>query len=474
MCQRTSAAAPWVGMMDKSATEVAKTSVGEDGANADVLLRSASFVERLEHARAQRERVLAERAQNSDTANDLTALSKPWEKTAFGEQGKATPVARPVFRGPVPFEKPPQKDPVPYAVAHSIPVLTPASKPPESTPTQRRKAFVGWRLSAGFVFGTALGLTLTWALPAFLHWASGQGAGDPAPQASVVVPAHVAPVAPVAAGSVEPVQANPTPDSPTAISAHNATATPPIVAAPATLVLTDTPTDSTMVAQSPAPAPLIAFVPPEGLAPNPPPLPPGGSPRLADATPATDAPVRLVALTGPDLPLVSQTLPAAPAILGADEAEIAVASLDLPKPHPNLAALSIHVLTPASAPPDATDALVSTLKDAGYTVTEAAHVAVAVRQSHVRYYHVADAAAAQALAAKVGTKVRDFTTFDPLPPVGVIEVWIAGKTPEPVVKKKKIQKKKPPSAPTQSASEQQQLQDLRDRLLKELQNSTSP
>ena len=450
--------------MDKAATEVAKTSLGEDGASAGDLLRSASFLERLEHARAQRERVLAQRAQNPDSSNDLRALHKPWEKIAPNGQGKGTPVARPAFRDLVPFEKAAHAEPASEPAAHGILVSTPVADPAEQPQTERRKAFAGWRMSAGFAFGAVLGLTLTWAMPVLLDRGTGRGADDPVPPTSAVIPA------PVAAGSVAPVLPEPTADSPAAIGVQSATAPATLGAAPATLVLMDAPPDNTVTAQSPAPPPLIAFVPPEGLAPTPPPLQPSGAPQFTDATPATVAPVGLGAITGADLPPVRQAL--APVMQ--DVAGLAVASPDAPIGQPDLAALNIHILAPAGAPRDTTDALVATLTDAGYTATEATHVAVTVRQSHVRYYHAADAAAAQALAAMVGAKARDFTTIDPLPPVGLIEVWIAGETPEPVTKKKKTQKKKPPAAPKQSTSEQQQLQDLRDRLLKELQNGASP
>ena len=49
-----------------------------------------------------------------------------------------------------------------------------------------------------------------------------------------------------------------------------------------------------------------------------------------------------------------------------------------------------------------------------------------VSETHVRYYHPEDAAAAEALAGILGTEARDHTAFRPRPPDGTVEVFLAG------------------------------------------------
>lgn len=120
------------------------------------------------------------------------------------------------------------------------------------------------------------------------------------------------------------------------------------------------------------------------------------------------------------------------------------------------------------------DKLAASLTQAGYRVTETAAVDAAITKTQVRFYHAADADAAAALAKKIDGPARDFTTFDPLPPAGTIEVWIAAKAPPPPpAPKKKKPAKIAKAAPPPGPSEAQQLQALRDKLLKELQNNAS-
>ena len=49
-----------------------------------------------------------------------------------------------------------------------------------------------------------------------------------------------------------------------------------------------------------------------------------------------------------------------------------------------------------------------------------------IGDTHLRYYHAEDAAAADALAAEIGASARDFTSYTPRPDPGLIEVWVAG------------------------------------------------
>lgn len=54
-----------------------------------------------------------------------------------------------------------------------------------------------------------------------------------------------------------------------------------------------------------------------------------------------------------------------------------------------------------------------------------------ISQTHLRYYHPEDARAAQMLGDRIGAPVRDFTAHRPSPNVGLVEVWVAGTSPQP-------------------------------------------
>lgn len=51
-----------------------------------------------------------------------------------------------------------------------------------------------------------------------------------------------------------------------------------------------------------------------------------------------------------------------------------------------------------------------------------------VNQTQVRYFHDTDKADASVLAEAFGATLRDFTGFQPLPPEGRVELWIAGRS----------------------------------------------
>jgi hypothetical protein len=203
------------------------------------------------------------------------------------------------------------------------------------------------------------------------------------------------------------------------------------------------------------------------------PAPLGRQAPFADAADLRAPPVRLAVAVPADLPLAAQPLPPAPTVLAPPPP-----SASAPPPQPSaqseLAAFSIHILAPKGAAPDMSDKLAASLTQAGYRVTETAAVDAAITKTQVRFYHAADADAAAALAKKIDGPARDFTTFDPLPPAGTIEVWIAAKAPPPPpAPKKKKPAKIAKAAPPPGPSEAQQLQALRDKLLKELQNNAS-
>ena len=54
-----------------------------------------------------------------------------------------------------------------------------------------------------------------------------------------------------------------------------------------------------------------------------------------------------------------------------------------------------------------------------------------IRSTHIRYFHAEDAALAKTAAAALGAQARDFTSYSPAPPVGQLEIWIAGRGASP-------------------------------------------
>ncbi len=149
---------------------------------------------------------------------------------------------------------------------------------------------------------------------------------------------------------------------------------------------------------------------------------------------------------------------------------------------PDFSATSIHILLSKGGNVGEASPLAAKLGAAGFTVTETAETDVAVRETNVRYYHLIDAEAAQALAAQLDVTARDFTGLSPAPPQGMIEVWVKGSADRKGARRggQKGEQPKPRRrnprrpAPDPAVSEAQELQALRDRLLKQLQAGASP
>ncbi|MCB2135853.1 MAG: hypothetical protein KDE08_07895 [Rhodobacteraceae bacterium] len=170
--------------------------------------------------------------------------------------------------------------------------------------------------------------------------------------------------------------------------------------------------------------------------------------------------------------------PAAPMALGRPRLVMAVFSPEAEMPEGALlpalplapeteagryAAYTVNIHAPGGMADADVEDVVAALTETGFTVSDPARVTFRISSNHVRFYHAADAEAAAALAAEIGGPARDFTTFSPAPPEGLIEVWLAGSTSGAVAKTTTTRKK--PRAPV---SEEAQIQALRDRLIQQL------
>jgi hypothetical protein len=135
------------------------------------------------------------------------------------------------------------------------------------------------------------------------------------------------------------------------------------------------------------------------------------------------------------------SLPARPAdVAQPDRGPAAVtAPPDLPPPLsgaddiaiPNGAALLVRIAAPDSVPDAEAEELAALIEDVGIGEGRVGRVGFRVSETHLRFYHREDAAAAAALGEVIGTEVRDFTSFRPSPPEGTLEIFLAGEGASP-------------------------------------------
>ena len=488
--------------MNKVATDVAAPSSDGELPAVEELLIAGSFAERLEKARAQREIVLALRAQNSETDPGLTVLRKPWEKA--GPDTKATP--KPHVLAPLD----PPVDPIEAGATIRFPLGKAVIKPAEpdaaqsgvsgdtatagseiQTDTLRRLGVK--RLSAGFVLGLAVGGGLMWLIPFLQDAVLTTGLFDRQQAATLAatgdqdtLPSHTPVGVLVSAPSVETAipptphfAADPLVDGPTVvvpIADTLSTAVLP-VALNWGVVQSDLPVSAperlpTVLNVAPLDPILAVLEVPEPLSLD------GAVASLAPARNVAVAPATLsVATENADLPLDRQLLPAA--LTPSDVVSVDSRKTALDGGPGGFASVTVHVLAAIGASDAELGTVADVLRDGGLPAPDPTYVSFKVKKSHVRYYHPDDLEAAGALAEKLRVAARDFTTVTPAPGPGTIEIWLAGKQSAAAVtapaKKKKIVKTKVKSqVQPPVASEEQQLQALRDRLLAELRGRANP
>ena len=455
------------------------------------LLSTGSFQERLEKARLQRASVLALSGNAADTGLGLKAPHKPWETAVTPPPGDQ----RKVNAGP--------DDANAVAATLSVAVAKISAKPDEPmqavspVPSARvietvtdqssvKRKFRIAKISGGFILGLVIGGGLMWLAPRITTAILAAGIFEGSQTAVVAAPSGDAGVAPPRAGS-EILQ------TPGTTAGANFDGDPVLSAIADDFAHQLQPSVLTASA--------IRLDQPVAL-----PEPPLATVKTASVAPvlaAVDAP-ETDELSGPAVGYASVDITyASPAALAvfAENADIALGAQPLPVAFTPadamshaaqspvvggpqvLDSLSVHVLAPQSVPEDSLAAVSRSLRDAGYKLVESARVPFTVKERQVRFYHEDDAEAARALANTLGASARDFTTFDPLPPAGIVEVWLADEESVTAATKNETppqKKKKKPKAATKVAaappamSEDQQLLALRDRLLAQLQSNSNP
>lgn len=473
--------------MDRVATDVAKPPVGgADLPSFEELLAKGSFHARLARARADREKALAKAG---DDGFILDTRRKPWEKQdVAGDQGgpltraleatvameagqcvvtplrperrrhavaerrdrssaevlllrpsvaKLVAVPSPDASGPAPARHPRTAAATPRPV---VPLRQDLPSP-TSAPSPARRAFM---VGSGIMAGLTLAVAATAILP--YPWASFTAVPPPL--------AGVAPrdTAPVAASSDRAAGAGPAQPAPP-ITAEEAAS---LAALAAFSGSTSTAAAALPLAEPPDAAPSFA-------GPGTPPAIPGGrsAMSLPDPMPATglaDAPPVAVPVTRPDAPALVRLAVAVPA-------DMPPGPQDLPPAAGPRFAGTVVLNAPASVGDAELAALVEGLGGEGFVLAEPNRVNMTISESNVRYFHPADAAAAEAVAAELEAEARDFTTFSPAPPAGTIEVWLAGRGDAAAPAKTR----RAAGQPATSAADRE-LNALRNRILQQLRN----
>lgn len=209
-----------------------------------------------------------------------------------------------------------------------------------------------------------------------------------------------------------------------------------------------------------APAPQFPTVTPKA--------PPSAEPGDAIPVPAAILPALAPMLSAPmlddpdaapgDVPLDAQTLPAAfSPQMTVDE------NLGATRPAGPLFEGRLVVHAPQSVSDEAFQEVLDQLTEAGYPIADSSRVPFTIKQDNIRYFHAADADLAGAIAEDLGARLRDFTSFSPAPPTGTIEIWLSGRGADPAATKTRRASGTRPSG-------DQQLLDLRSRILQQLRN----
>ncbi|HQU68019.1 MAG TPA: hypothetical protein PLI43_07445 [Albidovulum sp.] len=467
-------------------------------------MKTGTFHQRLAAARAEREKVLAERGDTQEP--QFLPGPKPWERPEYlrGEVGKSRreAAAKPALASVAPAKVTPArvhaKAARPAATPETIVALVPVTEEPATAPATIAPAVAAatmgaWRLrlyqvAGGVAFGVTLGIGMG-------YWfASAPRPGTSAPVSiSAEGPTVAAPgvstqdLAGIALPAPEVLP--PSPDTPQLSNVTYVSATlpaitgggpvgPQMAAAPAVAMagLALPEAAAPTLAPATAPAPERAAGP--GLS--------AAAPELDFDSPVVPLPV-VFAMTAPALPrMVSDTPPPLPVLPGtlatpasysapevadplAGPGDLPLGSQGVPLPVARPAPTEVFTLI-VHAPATLTEAEIATAADAfeaaGFGAITPKTVAVNIRETNVRFYSPEDQAIAARLAGVLGARLRDFTDFSPKPPEGTVEVWLAGRGGATAAKvsAKPAKTKKNRAA----AAGPSQVQMLKDRLVRQL------
>ncbi|OYX42334.1 MAG: hypothetical protein B7Z02_12395 [Rhodobacterales bacterium 32-67-9] len=513
--------------MERTATNVASPPiVGGDLPSFDELLAKGSFHARLARARAEREQALARSGEASGDEFILNTGRKPWEKganpapkrdrmaEALSQSVAVVPLVERQARAPAPAKPVPTPAPIPAIAPAAKPAIAPTArvgqpaerlKPPQpverlvlvAAKPVRKPVYVVAGFGAGLLIGAATALfgpmlrdVGTGSVPvapetvASVSTAQAPVAGmtqpDPAVLSTVVTPVPVPaqrPLLVVAARPAEPQAADVAPRG-----AQNgpllASSVPVALASPATAIqpLPSGPADAGPVILPRPTATPVGMPVPADLLPTDSALPPelpnigAGTTDLAAVAPADPAILTAAAIAGWAAPAPGRlTLPRVTegdAPLSRQPLPAAYSAPEPAEPSPPAAPLfsgSVVLHAPAGVADATLVETVDKLVAVGVPVGEPSRVGFTISESNVRYFHAADAEAAAAIATEVGARLRDFTSFDPAPPAGTIEVWLAGKGGAASAPARKSTKR------TRSTGNPQLL-NLRNRILQQLRN----
>ena len=190
-------------------------------------------------------------------------------------------------------------------------------------------------------------------------------------------------------------------------------------------------------------------------------------PELRDG-PVTIEPVQLAALWS-DQEIaqleVSLSIPADVLEFSPPDAVTAPYRAETP---PRFAGLDVVLWAPEATPDERVAEVEQSLIEAGFVSDPANRMDIRITQDQVRYFQPSSAEAAAILASSIGARLRDFTSFRPSPPEGTIEVWLQGESVSAPPPTRVARAPRPTTRQTQAQREQQQLLQLRNRLIQTL------
>ncbi|WP_299813620.1 hypothetical protein [uncultured Jannaschia sp.] len=341
--------------------------------------------QRLEKARAERAEVLRRRRKE---AGDEEAPA-PGEPAPEAE--RPDPVAR-VLRAPTGTRPVPAPPP---------PVVDPAERPVRAT--ERR-----WKVIAFGCLGLAL-LCIGIAIGAIMAGRLEPVAEAPATRTITVETGPVPSADPVAAASVEPPSpsvADPLAEAALARPAEPepeegvASAPEPADADPAA----SSELQADVVEDATAPSPDSADEDAAGIEIV---VEPEAGPEAQRATDGTATIVAEEVAPGADVAAMDA---------GIDALEEAARS-----------GLRLVVHAPPSVGTEGRNAVSDALQSADLPVADPITVNLTISETHLRFYHEEDRAAAQAIAGLLDIRARDFTSYRPTPQDRIVEIWMEGR-----------------------------------------------